>query len=157
MKKLALLFAGLSLLVATGCKNDDDTVVEYPLIGVWQPVKEVITTIQTGQQPVSDMITYSDCQKESRWRFNTETAGKRTNSVDSGTPGVCSIESERNFTYAYDKVGKTVQIKYQGIVEPSNANVVTLDATTLNLAVRENTSDPNVYSTRTYTFKRMLQ
>jgi hypothetical protein len=26
MKKLALLFAGLSLFVATGCNNDNDTV-----------------------------------------------------------------------------------------------------------------------------------
>uniref|UniRef100_A0AAU6WR14 Lipocalin-like domain-containing protein n=2 Tax=Chryseobacterium TaxID=59732 RepID=A0AAU6WR14_9FLAO len=40
MKKLALLFAGLSLFVATGCNNDTTEVMEAPLVGVWQPVKK---------------------------------------------------------------------------------------------------------------------
>ncbi|KFF10760.1 lipocalin family protein [Chryseobacterium soli] len=158
MKKLALLFAGLSLFIATGCNKDDDTTVEYPLVGVWQPLKEVVTTIETGEQPVSDLITYSDCQKQSRWTFNPEATGKRTEWGDSTTPGQCAaLSPDRTFTYTYDKSGKTVQIKYQGTVEPSNGSITTLNETTLNLAIRENTADPSVYKTRTYTFKRIPQ
>ncbi|MET3537425.1 lipocalin family protein [Chryseobacterium limigenitum] len=157
MKKLALLFAGLSLFVATGCNNDDDTPAEAPLVGVWQPLKEVITTIETGEQPISDLITYTDCQKQSRWRFNTEVVGKRTEWNDTATPGQCAISSDRNFNYTYDKGEKTIQIKYQGTVEPSNGKIITLNETTLNLSIREETSDPTVYKTRTYTFKRIPQ
>lgn len=157
MKKLVLLFAGLSLFVATGCKNDDDTPMEYPLVGLWQPLKEVVTTVEVGQDPVSDLITYSDCQKQSRWRFTTDVSGKRTDWGDTATPGVCDIKSDRNFSYTYDKGGKTVQIKYQGTVEPSTGTVATLNETTLNLAVRENTANPKIYKTRTYTFKRIPQ
>lgn len=157
MKKLALLFAGLSLFVATGCTKDDDEVVLSPIRGVWQPLKEVVTTIQTGQQPISDVITYSDCQKESRWRFNTDALGQRIEWNDVATPGVCAISSSQNFNYVYDSSAKTIQIKYQGTVEPSNGKVVTLNETTLNLAIREETSDPTVYKTRTYTFKRIPQ
>jgi len=157
MKKLALLFAGLSLFVATGCNDDGDNKMEYPLVGVWQPLKEVVTTVETGEEPVSDLITYTDCQKESRWRFNTEASGKRTDWDFIGVTPQCAIQSDRNFTYTYDKSAKTVVIKYQGTVEPSNAKVVTLDDVTLNLAVREETQDPTVYKTRTYTFKRIPQ
>ncbi|WP_223606628.1 lipocalin family protein [Chryseobacterium sp. OSA05B] len=157
MKKLALLFAGLSLFVATGCNDDGDNKMEYPLVGVWQPLKEVVTTVETGEEPVSDLITYTDCQKESRWRFNTEVSGKRTDWDFIGVTPQCAIQSDRNFTYTYDKSAKTVVIKYQGTVEPSNAKVVTLDDVTLNLAVREETQDPTVYKTRTYTFKRIPQ
>lgn len=157
MKKLALLFAGLSLFVATGCNNDNDNETEYPLVGVWQPYKEVVTTVETGETPVSDEITYTTCQKDSRWRFNTETVGKRTDWGDSATPGQCAISSDRNFTYTYDKSAKTVIIKYQGIVEPASGKIVTLNETTLNLAIRENTENPNVFKTRTYTMKRIPQ
>lgn len=157
MKKLALLFAGLSLFVATGCNDDKDPVMEAPIVGVWQPLKEVVTTVEVNEQPVSDVITYSTCQKESRWRFNTDVLGKRTDWGDTATSGQCAIVSDKNFTYTYDKSSKSVQIKYQGIVEPVTAKVVTLDDTTLNLAVREETQDPTVFKTRTYTFKRIPQ
>lgn len=157
MKKLALLFTGLSLLVATGCNDDNDNVMEAPLVGVWQPIKEVVTTVEVDEQPVSDVITYSTCQKESRWRFNTDVKGKRTDWDENVTTGQCAIVSDKNFTYTYDKDSKAVQIKYQGIVEPSNAKVISLDDTTLNLAVREETQDPTVFKTRTYTFKRIVQ
>ncbi|CAM3036905.1 hypothetical protein DRF59_11760 [Chryseobacterium flavum] len=157
MKKLALLFTGLSLLVATGCNDDNDNVMEAPLVGVWQPIKEVVTTVEVDEQPVSDVITYSTCQKESRWRFNTDVKGKRTDWDENVTTGQCAIASDKNFTYTYDKDSKAVQIKYQGIVEPANAKVISLDDTTLNLAVREETQDPTVFKTRTYTFKRIVQ
>lgn len=157
MKKLVLLFAGLSLFVATGCTKDDDEVVLSPIRGVWQPLKEVVTTVEIGEDPVTDVITYTDCQKESRWRFNTEVLGQRIEWNDTATPGQCAISSSQNFSYAYNSSEKTVQIKYQGTVEPSNGKVITLNETTMNLAIREETSDPTVYKTRTYTFKRIPQ
>ncbi|GAA4149111.1 hypothetical protein GCM10022217_00620 [Chryseobacterium ginsenosidimutans] len=156
MKKLALLFAGLSLFVATGCNNDDDEVVEAPLTGVWQPIKEVVTTVAVGDPPVSDEITYTTCQKESRWRFNTETSGKRTLWGDTATPGTCAITNDRNFTYTYDKGTKAIQIKYQGIVEPDKGKVTLLNDTTLNLTIEDST-DPTEYHSVTYTMKRIVQ
>ena len=157
MKKLVLLFAGLSLFVATGCTKDDDEVVLSPIRGVWQPLKEVVTTVEIGEDPITDVITYTDCQKESRWRFNTEVLGQRIEWNDTATPGQCAISSSQNFNYVYDSSAKTIQIKYQGTVEPSNGKVITLNETTMNLAIREETSDPTVYKTRTYTFKRIPQ
>lgn len=157
MKKLALLFAGLSLFVATGCNDDDGNTMEAPLVGVWQPLKEVVTTVEVGEDPVSDLITYTDCQKEGRWRFNTEVSGKRTKNDEMGTTPQCTIVSDQNFTYTYDKSAKTVVLKFQGIVEPVNGKVVTLDDATLNLALREETQDPTVYKTRTITMRRIPQ
>lgn len=157
MKKLALLFAGLSLFVATGCNDDDGNTMEYPLVGVWQPLKEVVTTVEVGEDPVSDLITYTDCEKEGRWRFNTEVSGKRTKNGEIGTTPACTIISDQNFTYTYDKSAKTVVLKFQGIVEPVNGKVVTLDDATLNLALREETQDPTVYKTRTITMRRIPQ
>lgn len=157
MKKLALLFAGLSLFVATGCNDDDDAVVEAPIVGVWQPIKEVVTVVPIGGTPVSDEITYTTCEKESRMRFKTETIGQRTLSGDSGVnPGQCTITSDRNFTYTYDKSTKAIQIKYQGIVEPEKGKVTRLDDTTLNLTI-EDTTDPTEYQSITYTMKRIAQ
>jgi hypothetical protein len=156
MKKLALLFAGLSLFVATGCNDDDNNTIEYPLVGTWQPIKEVDTTIPTGGGGFSDEITYSDCQKQSRWVFMDGTGGKRTDMGDGTTPGQCTTGFDRTFTYMYDKAGKTVQIKYQGIVDPSNGIITTLNDTTLNLKF-EDTSDPNEYHSATFTFKRVVQ
>ncbi|HCN51526.1 MAG TPA: hypothetical protein DIT10_20995 [Chryseobacterium sp.] len=157
MKKLALLFAGLSLFAATGCSNDNDTVREAPLVGTWQPLKEVVTTVETGEVPVSNTITYTDCQKKTRWWFSVDSKGGKTTWGDTATPGVCAILSDKKFNYTYDKDSKTVQMKIQGVVEPEVAKVVTLDDTTLNLAVREETQDPTVFQTRTYTFKRVVQ
>lgn len=157
MKKLALLFAGLSLFAATGCTVESDTVRESPLVGSWRPLKEVVTTVEVGEDPVSNTITYTDCQKQSRWWFSVESKGTRTNWGDTATPGQCAILSDIKFNYTYDKDAKTVQMKIQGVVEPVNAKVVTLDDTTLNLAVREETQDPTVFQTRTYTFQRITQ
>lgn len=158
MKKLALLFAGLSLFAAaTGCSSDNDTVLEAPLVGTWQPLKEVVTTVEVGEDPVSNTITYTDCQKQTRWWFSADSKGGKTNWGDTATPGQCAILSDIKFNYTYNKEGKDVQMKIQGIVEPQNAKVITLDATTLNLAVREETQDPKIFQTRTYTFKRVTQ
>lgn len=158
MKKLALLFAGLSLFVATGCNNDDDnSTPEFPIVGVWQPIKEVQTTVAIGESPVSDEILYTDCQKESRWRFKNETIGQKTLSGDSGVnPGTCDILFDRNFTYTYDKGTKAIQIKYQGIVEPDKGKVTLLNETTLNLTIEDST-DPTEYHSVTYTMKRLAQ
>ena len=157
MKKLTLLFAGLSLFVATGCTSSNDDVMEAPLVGVWQPLKEVVTTVETGGEPVSDRISDTEGQKQSRWRSNADASGKKSEVEEGTVAGQCNPLPDKNFTYIYDKGGKSVQMKYQGIVEPVNAKVITLDATTLNLAVREETQDPTVFKTRTYTFKRIPQ
>lgn len=157
MKKLALLFAGLSLFVATGCNDDDNNTVEYPLVGTWQPIKKVVTNVPVGGTPVSDEITYTTCEQESRWVFNEGSSGKRTDRRDdSTTPGQCETASERNFTYTYDKSSKAIQIKYQGTVEPDKGKVGSLNETTLNLII-EDTTDPTEYNSVTYTFKRITQ
>ncbi|WP_027381342.1 lipocalin-like domain-containing protein [Chryseobacterium daeguense] len=157
MKKLALLFAGLSLFVATGCSDDNDNnPMEYPLVGTWQPIKEVHTLVAVGETPISDEITYTDCEKEGRWVF-TSSNGKRMEKGDSPTtPGQCDVTFDRNFTYTYDKDSKAIQIKYQGIVEPDKGKVTTLNETTLNLTI-EDTSDPTEYTSVTYTMKRIPQ
>lgn len=155
MKKLALLFSGLSLLVASGCSTSNDFVQEAPLIGLWKPIKEVVTVVKVDEQPVSDVITYTDCQMMSRWWFSNETTGKRIDVKDPAVPGPCDIQPDSNFTYSYDKGSKAVVMKVQGTVEPVSAKVVSLDEVTLNLAIREETQDPTVFKTRTYTFKRV--
>lgn len=158
MKKLALLFAGLSLFVATGCNNDDDdNTIEYPIVGTWQPMKVVVTSVPIGGTPVSDGISFdSDCQKTSRWVFAAASSGKRTENGDGSTPGTCQPTFDRNFTYTYDKDSKAIQLKYQGIVEPDKGSVVTLNETTLNIKF-EDTSDPTEYQSMTYTLKRIPQ
>ena len=155
MKKLALLFAGLSLLAATGCKDDDAQQV-FPINGLWQPVKEVITTVPVNGAGVSDEITYTACQKDSRWLFNEGSTGKRTDKDEIGTPAICSTVSDRNFTYTYSTSDKRIEIKYQGTVVPDKGKVTTLDASTLNLTI-EDTTDPTQYKSKTYTFKRIPQ
>lgn len=155
MKKLALLFLGLSLLVTTGCTSSNEIVIEEPIIGFWQPLKEVVTTVEAGEQPISDVITYTDCQKMSRWWFSTEVSGKRIDVQDPTTGPDCNILPDKNFSYSYDKSSKALQMKYQGVVAPVNTKVVTLNATTLNLSIREETEDPTIYKTRTITFKRV--
>ncbi len=157
MKKLALLFAGLSLFAATGCNNDDDTTMEYPIIGTWQPTKVVVTTVAVGEDPVSDAITFdSNCQKTSRWVFAAEGSGKRTDNGEGTSPGTCQPTFDRTFSYTYDKDTKAIQIKYQGIVEADKGSVVTLNDTTLNIKI-EDTSDPTEYQSKTYTLKRIPQ
>lgn len=155
MKKLALLFAGLSLLATTGCK-DDDTQQVFPINGLWQPVKEVITTIPVNGSGVSDEIAYTTCQKDSRWLFNEGSTGKRTDKDEIGTPAICSTVSDRNFTYTYSTSDKRIEIKYQGTVVPDKGKVTTLNDSTMNLTI-EDTTDPNLYKSKTYTFKRIPQ
>lgn len=155
MKKLALLFAGLSLLVATGCKDDDPQQL-FPLNGLWQPVKEVITTIPVGGSGVSDEIAYTTCQKESRWLFNEGSTGKRTDRDEIGSPAICSTVSEKNFTYTYSTSDNRIEIKYQGTVVPDKGKVTKLDESTLNLTIEDSTN-PNEYKSKTYTFKRIPQ
>ncbi|KIC64568.1 lipocalin-like domain-containing protein [Chryseobacterium taiwanense] len=155
MKKLALLFAGLSLLSISACKDDDPAQV-YPLVGTWSPIKEVRTTIQASGAGVSDEIAYTDCQKASRWVFNEGSTGKRKDSDDDATtPGQCIASADRTFNYIYNE-DKSIQIKYLGTVEPENGKVTLLDATTLNLTIEDKT-DPNEYYSVTYTMKRIVQ
>ncbi|MDH6251173.1 hypothetical protein M2347_000900 [Chryseobacterium sp. H1D6B] len=156
MKKLVLLFAGLSLLATTGCKNDDDPVT-YPLVGTWQPTKEVRTTIPVGGGGFSDEVTYTTCQQESRWIFNDGGSGKQTIRGEAPTtPITCTTISDRNLTYIYTKSDNRIEIKYQGIVTPDKGKVTTLNETTLNLTI-EDTTNPTEYHSTTYTFKRIPQ
>lgn len=157
MKKLALLFAGLSLFVATGCNNDDDTVQEAPLVGVWQPIKKVVTTVAVGQPPVSDGISFdTTCQQTSRWTFSVGNAGRRMDMGDSATPGTCAATFDRVFTYTYDKDSKAIQVKYQGIVEPDQGKIISISDTTLNIMFEDKT-DPTEFHSETYTLKRIPQ
>ncbi|KQT31066.1 hypothetical protein ASG22_18705 [Chryseobacterium sp. Leaf405] len=155
MKKLALLFAGLSLFVATGCNDDDEVVVEAPIVGVWQPIKKVVTVVAIDEDPVSDGISFdTDCQKTSRWTFINETTGKRTDVGDGSTPGTCTPTFDRNFTYTYDKTSKAIQVKYQGIVEPATGKVISVSETSLNIMFEDKT-DPTEFHSETFTLKRI--
>lgn len=158
MKKLALLFAGLSLFVATGCdNNDDNNTIEYPIVGTWQPIKKVVTSVPIGGTPVSDGTSFDTaCQKTSRWVFKEGSAGKRTDNGDSATPGTCQPNFDRNFTYTYDRESKAIQVKYQGIVEPGKGKVTLLNETTLNISF-EDTTDPTEFHSETFTLKRIPQ
>ncbi|MEN4758809.1 MULTISPECIES: lipocalin family protein [unclassified Chryseobacterium] len=153
MKKLALLFAGVSLLAMSGCK-DDVTEQVFPLVGKWQPIKEVRTVVETGEDPYSDTIDYTDCQKSSRWDFFEAGNGKRTDREEVG--GACSAVADYNFSYTYDKSSTQFEIKYQGIVESEKGKVTRLDANTLNLTF-EDTSEPGVYESTTITYTRIPQ
>ncbi|MGE6396911.1 MULTISPECIES: lipocalin family protein [Chryseobacterium] len=156
MKKLAL-FAGLSLLAFTGCNDDDAPEQIFPLVGTWSPTQEVRTQVPADGVGFSDQIAYTDCQKESRWVFNENSSGKRTNRDMAGTvTPTCSTISERNFTYVYNSSEKNFEIKYQGTVVSDKGKVTLLNAETLNLKI-EDTTDPTIYKSTTYTFKRIPQ
>jgi len=157
MKKLALIFACLSLMIATGCNDDDDKKAqEFPIVGTWKPVKEVRTVVDNAGAGVSDEIDYTTCQQESRWVFNENSSGKRSDKDEAGVPLTCSTISERNFTYIYNNSDKNFEIKYQGTVVSDKGKVVLLDAETLNLKI-EDMTDPALYKSTTYTFKRITQ
>jgi len=157
MKKLALIFACLSLMIATGCNDDDDKKVqEFPLVGTWKPIKEVRTVVDSAGAGVSDEIDYTICQQESRWVFNENNSGKRSDKDEAGVPATCSTISERNFTYIYNSSDKNFEIKYQGTVVSDKGKVVLLDSETLNLKI-EDMTDPALYKSTTYTFKRITQ
>ncbi len=156
MKKLALLFAGLSLIATTGCK-DDDIVQVFPLVGVWKPIGEVRTEVDLNGVGFSDQITYTPCQQNSRWVFNENFTGTRVNNDEVGSPATCSVVSSRNFTYTFYNGGDgNVEIKYQGTVVPEKGKVILLNAERLNLKI-ENTADPGYYKSVTYTFQRIPQ
>ena len=154
MKKLAL-FAGLSILAFTGCEDNDTPEQVYPLVGTWSPTKEVRTQVDSDGVGFSDEIAYTDCQKESTWVFNENKSGVRTNRDLAGTTPTCSTISQRNFSYIYNPSEKNVEIKYQGTVVSDKGKVTLLDAQTLNLKIEDNT-DPTLYKSITYTFKRVV-
>lgn len=155
MKKLAL-FAGLSLLAFTGCNDDDVQEQVFPIVGTWSPTKEVRTQVPLDGIGFSDEIGYTDCQKEGRWVFNENMSGQRTNRDMAGMTPTCTTISQRNFAYIYNSSEKNFEIKYQGTVVSDKGKVTLLDAETLNLKI-EDTTDPTIYKSTTYTFKRIPQ
>ncbi|WP_185146656.1 lipocalin family protein [Chryseobacterium sp.] len=147
MKKLALIFAAILLLVITGCNNTEDQPT-YSIVGNWQPVKRVETRV-TNSTPVSETYIYTDCQKESRWVFNEDSSGKQTTHDEVGT--ICATTSDKNFTYAYDKNSTKLQMSFQGVIE--YGRVISLDNENMNIIIEKTVA--NVYSSDTYTFKKI--
>ncbi|WP_312078061.1 lipocalin family protein [Chryseobacterium sp.] len=159
MKKLALLFAGITLFAttATSCNDDENTTPEVPLVGTWQPLAEVRTEVDVNGDGVSDQITYTTCQQQARWIFKENSSGSRTVYTEgTGTPATCTQTSNRTFSYVYDKGLKTIEMKYQGTVVSEKGKITRLEADALNLMI-EDTTDPTVYKTVTYSFKRIPQ
>ncbi|KQR93832.1 hypothetical protein ASG01_08195 [Chryseobacterium sp. Leaf180] len=155
MKKLALIFAGLSLMAISGCNNSDDNEQpEYSMVGTWKPIREVRTSVPTGGGGVTDDITYTTCQQDGRWLFNENKTGKRTDKGEVGNPLACSTTSDRNLTYNYNKEDTSIEIKYAGTIVSDIGKVVYLDQTTMNLRIDDNTN-PTVAKSTTYTLKRV--
>lgn len=157
MKKLALLFAGITLFTTTltAC-NDDETVVEAPIVGTWQPLAEVRTEVDVNGDGVSDQIVYTTCQQQARWVFKETGSGTRTTYEEMGTTPTCTQTSNRTFSYSYNKDTKAIEVKYQGTVVSEKGKVTRLDADGLNVMI-EDTTDPTVYKTVTYSLKRIPQ
>lgn len=147
MKKLALIFAAMLLLVFTGC-NDTEDEPTYSIVGNWQPIKRVETTV-TNNTPVTENYDYTDCQKESRWVFNEDSSGKQITREQVGT--ICATVSDKNFIYVYNKNSTAIEMSYQGVVE--YGRVTSLNNEMMNIIVEETVG--NVYYSETYTFKKV--
>ncbi|KQT15287.1 hypothetical protein ASG31_15260 [Chryseobacterium sp. Leaf404] len=159
MKKLVLLFAGLALFATTttACNEDEETAPEVPLVGTWQPLAEVRTEVDVDGDGVSDQIVYSTCQQQARWVFKDNNSGTRTTFQESGvSPVVCTQTSNRTFSYTFDRGTKAVELKYQGTIVSDKGTITRLDADAMNLMIEDKTN-PAVYKTVTYSFKRIPQ
>lgn len=154
MKKITILFAGLSLLGFSGCNDDENSQPEYSIVGTWKPTKEVRTSVPVSGAGVSDEIVYSACQQTGTWMFAENQTGKRTDKGEAGTPAVCSTVAERNLTYNYNKTEKNIEIKYAGTVVADQGKVVMISQDMMNVRIDDNTN-PTVAKSTTYTLKRV--
>ena len=60
------------------------------------------------------------------------------------------------YSYSYNKDTKAIEVKYQGTVLSEKGKVTRLDADGLNVMI-EDTTNPTVYKTVTYSLKRIPQ
>lgn len=154
MKKLAVIFAGLSLFVATSCNDDkEDPVTYFPITGTWQPIRETWTEVPNNPDPVSDPIYYTACQQQSRWVFQSNFSGSIEDHDDTAA-GTCAVTGVRTFTYSYNGNGDdNFQIKYGGQIVPQTGKVTKLTANEMNIKLE--TIDNAGYHSKTYSFKRV--
>lgn len=152
MKKFALLLAVALVTVFNSCKQEDTTPVKYPITGVWQPIKETWVNVGVNNVATTDLITYTTCELQDRWTFETDTKGIRTENSEDLT-GNCQLDQTRNFSYFYDSSTTDFQMKYQGDILPYVGKVTLLTENTMNLKIEY--TDAIGYHSNTYTFKRV--
>lgn len=153
MKKILMLLVGL-LLFTTSCKNDDDSTVQNnSIVGVWKPVKMVLTTVNANEILANSQSYYydeDDCQQESRYTFNEDLSGHVYIKDNYGGTNCLLIQDEA-LTYTYDE--NTGDITLQYITLKDEGKISDLTDSSMNLQIEETEGD--VYTSRTYTLEKV--
>lgn len=151
MKKILILLVGL-LLFTTSCKNDDDsTVQKNSIVGVWKPVKMVLTTVNANEILAnSQSYYYDDCQQESRYTFNEDLSGHIYIKDNYGGTN-CLLIKDEAFTYTYDENTGNIMLQY--VTLKDEGKISNLTSSSMNLQIEKTEGD--VYTSKTYTLEKV--